>query len=1014
MAEKLFCSRETVLNFLLDRYKTTYADVASQTEGSDPNETIRLMEDSMEHFCLIDTEFEDRVKWVLDRICEYYDAEASYFLIYGRTRNIYLSSFFEASSDGRKIMPSPEEFSLLLFNRLKNEFKPGRLCFLKDVEYIKEESKEIYAKMINVGIKNEIFMPVFSYGNVVGFITIYNIHGKFGNFSAVQHVMNTIATIGYEVETTKFKGMELSRRLVGESKDSYRAEMEKKDREVRFANEITRRLGQRFRRTYVIDLNTENYAENINNSFSTWKNREKGNAGEDFEYMVNELAHVEFKVGLRRFLELADLGVRLSERDEISFEYIDNDDHWCKCSFLALDREKNGLALKVLYTEEMIDNEKSGSTEKMHFMRTVSDSYIAVYRFDLVSEDFVAIKPFEIDIRLEMFSNNLQQMMNIWTAEFLYPEATDEERAFFDMSTLTERLKNGGRTGIDLNTTRLGWVRIEFITYSHGINGEPKSVLWTVKDIIEKKRYEALTDATSETYKVLAYASLPHNRYKTLIYSRKTAKYLPDEGTLETALGIMRLNVSQDHIKRVMDFVSLNNIRETLKDEKTMSMDYLNPDGKWVKVSITRMSMDSNGRPADIVFSIQMIDEAKRKELEKEAAVEWAYEEAKQANATKAGFFSNLSHDIRTPMNAIVGMTRIALDNMDNMDRVEDCLEKIKGSADHLLALINDSLDLSRIESGKIVISHDPVNLREMENNFMSIMQGYMVDRRLEIITDCQPPAVECVLTDGLRLRQVVLNILSNAVKYTPDGKNIIYRSENRLSEDGKKLHIKFTIADSGIGMTPEFLQRIYEPFSQAEREGPNSNYKGTGLGMVIVKSFVDMLGGTIEIQSEVNVGTIVTLNFDFDVDTSPVVHKEEFIEEKHKNIELKNTKIMLVEDNDINREIAVELLKSMNMDITEAVDGEDAVYKFRASALGEYKCIFMDIMMPLMNGYEATRAIRDMDRDDAKTVPIIAMSANAFMEDVKMSKECGMNDHIPKPIDPEYVKEIVERYLTK
>jgi CheY-like chemotaxis protein len=306
------------------------------------------------------------------------------------------------------------------------------------------------------------------------------------------------------------------------------------------------------------------------------------------------------------------------------------------------------------------------------------------------------------------------------------------------------------------------------------------------------------------------------------------------------------------------------------------------------------------------------------------------------------------------------------------------------------------------------------VNLHELENNFMSIMQGYMVDRKLEIITDSQPLEVDYVLTDGLRLRQVVLNILSNAVKYTPDGKNIIYRTENRLSDDSKKLHMKYTIADSGIGMSQEFLKKIYEPFSQVERDGVHSNYKGTGLGMVIVKSFVDMLGGTIEIQSEVNVGTVVTLNFEFDIDPHPVKKKTEGKASADKTVDLKNVKIMLVEDNDINREIAVELLKSMNMEIIEAVDGEDAVNKFRKSALGEYKCIFMDIMMPVMNGYEATKAIRSMDRDDAKSVPIIAMTANAFMEDVKMSKECGMNEHISKPIDPERVKEVVAKYLVK
>ncbi len=605
-------------------------------------------------------------------------------------------------------------------------------------------------------------------------------------------------------------------------------------------------------------------------------------------------------------------------------------------------------------------------------------------------------------------------MMEVWAAEFLYPDASEEEREFFNMTTLPLRLKHEGKLSIDLNTTKLGWIKAEFETYARESNGEPQSVLFMIRSTVEEKRYIALNEAISETYKVLAYVSLVHNRYKTLVYSDKTAKYLPDEGDLETALGIMRLNVSEEDRAKVIEFMNPQDLPERMGDENVMTLDYRNAEGQWAKITLTAKLRNKDNKVRDVVFAIQLIDEIKRKELEKEAAVEWAYEEAKQANATKTGFFSNLSHDIRTPMNAIVGMTRIALDNQDNPSKVEDCLLKIKSSSDHLLALINDSLDLSRIESGKVVIAHESVNLRELENNFMSIMQGYMVDRKLEIITDCQPLEVDHVLTDGLRLRQVVLNILSNAVKYTPDGKNIIYRTENKLSDDGKKLHVKYTIADSGIGMTQEFLKTIYEPFSQAERDGLHSNYKGTGLGMVIVKSFVDMLGGTIDIQTELNVGTVVTLNFEFDIDPHPVRNKKATSKVADEVLDLKDVKIMLVEDNDINREIAVELLKSMNMEIIEAVDGEDAVDKFRKSAIGEYKCIFMDIMMPLMNGYEATKAIRSMERDDAQSVPIIAMTANAFMEDVKMSKECGMNEHISKPIDPELVKEVVGKYLVK
>ncbi len=1012
MSDKKLCSREYVLNYLMDRYKTTYSDIAIREADIEPAKTLNLISESMMHFAESDTSFRERVEWTLDRICTYFDAAASYFVVYGRDRSIYLSTVLQADEEEKK--PKAEEFSLLLVNRMKNEFKPGRVCYVSNVEKMAEDNREVYNKMISVGVKNEIFMPVFSYGVVIGFLTIYNIKNRVGGLYAIQNMMDVIGTTGNELETTMFKNFQRGKREADGDSDSYRNIIRKNNEAMMLTNAVSRRLGQHFRSACLIDLENECYTKHEINKKTPGFCNASDNVRNDFNAFASSLEHKEFRESMRRFLLLDDLGRRLSERDEVTFEYVDNDEHWCRCSFQVIYREENGDVKYVLFSEEVIDREKRQAQENLHFLRSVSELYLAVYKIDMVNGEMNPIKPFADNRRFEGFADGVQQKMDVWVAEHLYPNASKEDREFFNLSTLSYRLRMQNKLSLDIVTTELGWVRIEFLVYSRGMNGEAKSVLWMVRSIIEEKKAEALNNAISETYTVLVYASLLHNRYKTLVYSNKTAKFLPEESNLETALGILRMNVDPDHCDKVMDFVNPSTINERMEEEKTITLDYVNAEGDWAKISITRVNKDQYGRINDVVFSIQLIDEIKRKELEKEAAIEWAYEEAKQAGATKAGFFANLSHDIRTPMNAIVGMTRIALENLDNIVRVEDCLEKIKSSSDHLLSLINDSLDLSRIESGKIIIAHDPVNLREMENNFMSIMQGYMVDRKLEIITDCQAPATESVLTDGLRLRQVVLNILSNAVKYTPDGKNIIYRTENKLSPDGKKLHMKFTIADSGIGMTQEFLKKIYEPFSQVERDGMHSRYKGTGLGMVIVKNFVDMLGGTIDIQSELNVGTIVTLNFDFDVDMNAEAHKAERKQDEHKTLDLKNVKILLVEDNDINREIAVDMLKGMNMEIVEAVDGEDAVYKFRASALGEYKCIFMDIMMPLMNGYEATRAIRSMDRDDAKKVPIIAMTANAFMEDVKMSKECGMNEHISKPIDPANVKEIMEKFFAK
>ncbi|MCR5585171.1 MAG: hypothetical protein K6F63_07055, partial [Lachnospiraceae bacterium] len=436
MADNGFCSRETVLNFLLDKYKTTYRDIDAKEKNYDPLMTVKFVEDCMENFVHRDIPFHERVSWVLDRICDFFDAEASYFVIYGRGRSIYLSSFFEMDSEGRSVLPTADEFSLLLLNRIKNEFTPGKCVLLKDVENVREENKEVYEKLMAVGVKNEIFVPVYSYGTAVGFITIYNVKIDFGGLSAVQKVMNVIATTAYELETTRFKSKELTRRLSLENNDNRIAEAKKNEEAIRFANAVSRRLGQRFRHTYVIDLETEDYVESFNKVFSKRGEKPKGDAAGDFEFLVENLTHTEFKKGLSRFLILSDLGLRLRERDETAYEYVDNEGHWCRICFQAIDRDKDGNVLKVLFTEEIIDREKQSCEEKMHFLRTVSELYTAVYRIDLANGNLVAVKPFTHGTNFENFSGNLKRMMEVWAAEFLYPDASEEEREFFNMTTL--------------------------------------------------------------------------------------------------------------------------------------------------------------------------------------------------------------------------------------------------------------------------------------------------------------------------------------------------------------------------------------------------------------------------------------------------------------------------------------------------------------------------------------------------------------------------------------------------
>ncbi len=372
-----------------------------------------------------------------------------------------------------------------------------------------------------------------------------------------------------------------------------------------------------------------------------------------------------------------------------------------------------------------------------------------------------------------------------------------------------------------------------------------------------------------------------------------------------------------------------------------------------------------------------------------------AAEEARSANQAKSDFLSHMSHDIRTPINGIMGMTEIALKNVSDAVRVEDCLCKISNSSQHLLSLINDVLDMSRIESGKVTVNSAPMNMSDIIDECASIIDGQLQSRDVELIREFGDFAYPNLIGDELHLRQILINVLGNSVKFTLDGGKIYFRVKETGSADGRA-HFHFEIEDTGIGMKPEFLQHIWEPFAQ-EDGGNRTNYKGTGLGMAITKQFVDMMGGTITVESRLHEGSkfVIELSFDIDQDAAAAVEAPEETE-----LHLDGMRVMLVEDNELNAEIAQFMLEDVGITVTCVENGQLALEMFQNQAAGSFDVILMDIMMPVMNGLDATRAIRALDRPDAKTIPIIAMTANAYEDDIRHALEAGMNGHMAKPID--------------
>ena len=381
---------------------------------------------------------------------------------------------------------------------------------------------------------------------------------------------------------------------------------------------------------------------------------------------------------------------------------------------------------------------------------------------------------------------------------------------------------------------------------------------------------------------------------------------------------------------------------------------------------------------------------------------------ANAASVAKTNFISNMSHDIRTPMNAIVGYTTIAL-GQNPEEKTRECLEKIRESSDHLLTLINDVLDISRIESGKLVITPVKTDIRKVVDDVLSIIRGFTVGRELNIEVRREPLSNPYVLADDIRIREVLVNVLSNAVKFTRDGGTVTFSADYLPGEDGK-INVRYVISDTGIGMSPEFQKHIFEEFTQ-EHSDARTQYTGTGLGMTIAKKYVELMHGTISVQSKQGQGSTFAIELPLEqTDDAPKSEKAA----RTKGTQLSGHRVLLAEDNDLNAAIAQIFLENWGMSVQRVVNGAEAVKAFSEAPEGSFDVILMDIMMPVMNGLTAAKAIRALARPDAGTIPIIALTANAFSEDVQKCLDAGMNAHIAKPLDVNAMEETLKSVLDR
>lgn len=479
---------------------------------------------------------------------------------------------------------------------------------------------------------------------------------------------------------------------------------------------------------------------------------------------------------------------------------------------------------------------------------------------------------------------------------------------------------------------------------------------------------------------------------------------------------LVRSHFHPDDSAKILEHFSLSGLRRQKKDRH---IDFalecrsrlFGSEYRWTAFNSTLLAQSDGYH--QIILTLRDIHEDKLKELREQQALQEAFDAAKAANMAKNEFLSRMSHDIRTPMNAIMGMTAIAGKYLDDKDRIQDCLAKITTASNHLLNLINEVLDMAKIESGKLNLLEEDFSISAMLQELLDLINPQLLVKKHHFTLTKAPELRDNVLGDKLRLKQLLLNILANAIKYTPPYGSISLEVRETHSRLHDTIGYEFIITDNGIGMDSEFAAKIFEPFARAS-DSRTSEIEGTGLGMTIALNIARMMNGTIDVQSTLGKGSAfkatVYLRPHQQIRSSKASAPSAGIDSLQE-ISCRGKQVLLVEDNELNLKIAVELLKYAGLNITTAKNGLEGLDKFKAAPPGTYALILMDIQMPVMNGLEAAKAIRALPVKDAQTVPIVAMTANAFPEDIAATLQAGMNEHLSKPIDLEQFHSILQKW---
>ncbi len=658
----------------------------------------------------------------------------------------------------------------------------------------------------------------------------------------------------------------------------------------------------------------------------------------------------------------------------------------------------------------------------------IAKTYWSFYDIDLETGNFEKLSVGSSSIRLTGRTGKAEEAFAILLDDFVHYRSRRALRKFTDLSTLAERMANRDTISQEYLSKNGHWYEGTFISSKRDEQGKVLKVLYIVNSVDERKQKELEYQKQRENL-LSIFDALSQNFLNVFLVNKNdgTAKVLKLEGYVTTGINKLNENIAsydktyrqyvservyEEDREMMYEAMNLDTVLEVLSREKEYVSSYrISKEGEIHYYQFKYTLLPNSDY---IIAGYQCIDDIVEEQKKQQELLSAALLSAEQSNSAKTTFLSSMSHDIRTPMNAIIGFTALAESHIDDKALVQDYLKKITTSSSHLLNLINDILDMSRIESGSVRLEKAPLHLPDIFADLSTIVNGQIASKMQSFNIDTEGIVHEDVVADKLRLNQILLNIVSNAIKFTPQGGSINVCVNEKPCNIKDYASFDFTVEDNGIGMEESFIPHVFDAFSR-EQTTTESGVQGTGLGMAITKNLVDMMGGTIKVESKEGVGTKFTVSLNLEISESKEVTDKKsdgLTETTRPHCEYAGKKVLVVEDNDLNREIATVILKEAGFTVDSVTDGIEAVDIMHSEKGREYDFILMDIQMPRMDGYTATREIRTLNDNKKANIPIIAMTANAFEQDRRKAFEAGMNAHIAKPFDIDKLFDVIDDVL--